>query len=530
MKNKLIYLSLMAITFSIAGCGPNGGSPSSGKESISSSSQTTSSSLKPPIIDYSDKDFDGLYDDIDPNPNNNNYSFYLENWSSTKISNNMDITVDYRKLIHHSESELDADVGKMSSIMVLEEPSIYAHFIENSYSNSESRISPSLVQFGCTDLQFIEISKTECQYDIHDRANLIAGHHLFVDEGGAKYNVIMVDLFPYVDNTGWISNFDFGADSEGYTDFSGQHPEWDNKNGAKGFYITSKRIYQKILNYRDSVKQDGFEDFFFITGQSRGGAISSMVGAMLKDNNIKNLVYAYNSPNQISESDTSKLTSYKNIFSLVNADDFVHEIPLSSWNNFNHYGNVFTYEVSENVDMYNNFYTHKQYPSIDPAVKSDILSLISTWVGPSRGTCYEYRSTTPEECFDNQGQGFISSAVAEKEIEQIWDSFLENKELAKKVISMEIGEFSGDSSKFQINYKTKPAMVISILNLIFGNNGSSPVFPSISPFLKFLPRYLNEASSLLSLLISDIPGFINGIVCAHEQLQIIIGVQILTAK
>ena len=81
----------------------------------------------------------------------------------------------------------------------------------------------------------------------------------------------------------------------------------------------------------------------WVTGHSRGAAISNIVGSRAIDpNDILNMkrsncyVYTFACP-RTTTVDFDEANSYKYIFNILNDDDIIHRLPLQAWG-FKHYG------------------------------------------------------------------------------------------------------------------------------------------------------------------------------------------------
>ena len=135
---------------------------------------------------------------------------------------------------------------------------------------------------------------------------------------------------------------------------SGEYSEWVVKENHMGFDITATRVIDYIDYYINNDAILGSENIaLWITGHSRGGAISNIVGTRVIDelkeksggylngsrikdyNNI--YVYTFAAPNTTTK-DANLTKSYHYIFNIVNEDDLVTRLPLSEEWGFVRYG------------------------------------------------------------------------------------------------------------------------------------------------------------------------------------------------
>ena len=472
-----------------------------------------------------DTDFDGLYDSVDPDINNPTYSFHVNGYTNSK-----EITIDYRKIVNALPGKYDAQTALLASLLVNESYNYYLTIENNKVSGDGSNISNLLYQIGCQDLRLMKMEPNSFNEDKYDACNLKIGHHLFQNINGKKMNVFFCELQGYVDSTGWISNFDIGADGDNYLDFnSGPHTNWSDKKYHKGFQVTANRLYSMMDSYIQEFSLPDYENFVFATGQSRSGAIISIVGKMLQDNNIKNLIYAFNSPTQISDTNLEDIRKYTNVISIINDDDFVHLVPLNCWDNFEHIGTMYHYKVSDHVDAYDSLFIDQTYPNINADLKNELLDIVGGFAIDRNGI-YDFRPEDPnfeEVIYKNNysEEPFETKVAAEIKMEKLWNAFGDNKELAEKVIDMEVTE--ADSNKWKISYKTKPAIILAVLNTLMTDT-SSTVNEIITPYLPFFKRYINELSPLLIPFIEELPDTALQIPRAHEPLQTLVGVDYVT--
>lgn len=185
----------------------------------------------------------------------------------------------------------------------------------------------------------------------------------------------------------WLSNFDIGDTDEwiGNTD-------WHTKANHMGFDIAAWRSYKLIKNYCAEKSLNSNNTSVWLTGHSRGAAVSGIISSYFIDDNY--CIYSYNfaTPNQVETDCCEKdLTKYKSIFNVINTDDIVPELPLTAWN-FNKYGEVMPENFTESCK---NTWSSKNIDLIyqnNNVGKSEAINAFAD-ICTDRNNCYRYNTT-----------------------------------------------------------------------------------------------------------------------------------------
>lgn len=404
---------------------------------------------------FADKDYDGIYDLYDSDSNNNKSVFNLRDNSFGVDSNDIVIPVDYRNFIFDEKPTYNKDLAQMCAVIsnysYAENVPNWSIGEPNRFVSEESLINPALVQFGFVDLEHVTLEPGE--KDPYDIVSLYLGNHIFEYENN-DYQVVVVSIDGYPVQEMWYSNLDIGYDGIGYYEASGEHPEWLNKKHHKGYDITANRALPRIKAYLDSVKEDDAkEQIVLVTGHSRGGAVSNLVGKLLKDNNIKSVVYAFNGPRTTTESDESVLRSYTNIFNVDSVNDFVSRFPFRNMG-FGSYGNMLSYDLVENNEYYKSIFNHDFIGNTEENLKA-IDDLAKNLFG-TREAMFNYLEKDPNIdeyvlCKD------LSSA---NELKAQMDEEMKTcgiTNLAKAQVVENTDEETKDTYQYVVEYYTKPA-------------------------------------------------------------------------
>lgn len=467
-----------------------------------------------------DTDFDGLLDVVDPTPNDNHSIFKINDDVFSAVSNDISIAVDYRNFIYDQRPSYNRDVAQMCAMIAnfsyANERIKWSTSDNTKYSNEESSINPVLVQFGFSELQHLVLRPSEV--DPYDLCGLYLGNHIFENEN-KTYQVVVASIEGYPTDLMWHSNLDIGFDSTEYYEIYGEHPEWVNKKHHKGFDVTANRAYPKIVEYTKQVhKNENAEQIVLVTGHSRGGAISNLIGKKLRDDNYKSMVYAFNGPRTTTESDENVLHYYSNIFNLNSANDYVSRYPFN-FMNFTSYGYDYEYDLVEHNEYYHSLFNHDFYgndefilDSIDELAKEVLLS---------RRELYRYLDYT-----DEYGEYTLcgSLSMAEEAI----DMYVESIQLAglENQVKYEIIENKGDDSflyPYIARFTTKPNVFFA-----FASKAITTYLTSDQPLVDML-SLLDAANTLLLRTVALISDFseieldLDKFLCPHIQKTCIAG-------
>ncbi len=129
----------------------------------------------------------------------------------------------------------------------------------------------------------------------------------------------------------WSSNFDMGD------------PDSWNSEYHKGFYLTEERILSYVNDYVANNIQDTSNLTYWITGHSRGAALSNILAAKLLDEGKEVFAYTFATPSTTISS-SRKDEKYNSIFNIVNPRDVVAYVPLSQWG-FGKFGKDITLDI-----------------------------------------------------------------------------------------------------------------------------------------------------------------------------------------
>lgn len=266
-----------------------------------------------------DTDFDGTNDDADAAPIDHSFTGTQKTGSATT---SVDFQMDY-SWFFGDNTAYNSELSKVSVLLATE---IYAG---NSLALSDSTgtqttagssLPEILTYLGMQDTKTISLS--DIYTDIH-LSEVGLGYHTVIADGEQKTVVSVVVRGTNGTTAEWSSNCDIGdicLDTE--------NDDWINTINHKGFDITANRIMRLMDEFIDENNLDRDTLVYWVTGHSRGAAISNIIGANLERDGKTAFTYTYAAPNCTLADDAA---SYLTIFNIINQDDFVPYLPMEYW-------------------------------------------------------------------------------------------------------------------------------------------------------------------------------------------------------
>lgn len=184
----------------------------------------------------------------------------------------------------------------------------------------------------------------------------------------------------------WQSNFDVGSTAE-----TPRHNEWTDGTNHRGFDITANRLNDQLKDYLD-LYCSGTDIKLWITGHSRGGALANVLADKRIAAGYTVYCYTFASPTTTVYGGAHQ-SKYDCIFNIINEDDLVPQLPLSTWN-FRRYGIDKTMSVEDSCAgewdrLVSNALTYTSRPT---SMQNTVSALQG--VSSSRENCYVYRTDT----------------------------------------------------------------------------------------------------------------------------------------
>ncbi|MGM9552598.1 MAG: S-layer homology domain-containing protein [Clostridia bacterium] len=284
-----------------------------------------------------DTDFDGIDDIEDPNPKDNTIEAIL--YDQVEEGINVKYTMDYRYFINseHSNTTFNKELSSMGAVFA----TVAYHKDLDIKSGINKTVNTLEVfnTFGLSntrDYDLAELSDDDGlskSYGDDDLSEMLVGHRKINYNGSDKEIIIVAVRGTNGSIKEWSSNFDVGSTHEDYWDRD--NDDWQNHENHKGFDVATNRLYGLLNGYIDTYVDPLAEKSIFICGHSRGGAIANLLGARFEDDpEFDSYTYTFASPNVTTDANAK---NYNTIFNIINTDDIVTELPLTSWN-FIRYG------------------------------------------------------------------------------------------------------------------------------------------------------------------------------------------------
>ena len=448
---------------------------------------------------FNDKDFDGLYDDVDPNSNSNVYKFnYVDDKLPIFKSIDDQVRVDFRNFIFDDKPSYQPDIAKMASLIISTTYS-YAEenvkILTNKYSNVESTNSAIFVQFGFQNVEHLHMPTYTV--DKEDLAGVFAGNHLMT-YNDKNYQVFAFAIEGYPTPSVWFSNFDIGSKTQAYSDLYGtEHPDWKNKNHHKGFDVTANRAYALMRDYISRHTHKNCEQFVFLTGQSRGAAISNLIGKRFFDDGFKSQIYCFNNPSPVFMDgyENANLEKYTNIFNFNCDQDLLASYPFKMWN-VGRYGRNYTYDLAAHADEYKKYFK-QDFQYISPTNFQDILDTVRKMM-PTRNSLYEFRPVGDDV---DEFELFKTEEDARNRVSEL-NSKVTDPRLSG-LFKAELLE-SGDVDKpFKAQFYTKPIVFFFFIadiveSMNFTTNIITEIYTKFEEFSPLMKRYKYDMGELFN--------------------------------
>lgn len=264
------------------------------------------------------------------------------------------VTFDPKWVTKNKNTKYNKDLAAFAAILS-DEVYFRAKDLENGTQNrvlfegenpDDSDVTAFLKEVGFSEVQYIESYKAkEYDCDGNDSVTMLLSHGV-VDGKYDLYAVVLRGCFSLQER---LSVYDPGNNGESYTELTGEHPEWTNKDVFKGMDIAKGRALEFIDEFISQNDNPNLENCILITGHSRGGALAGMIGAEMEDRgNIKTYTYTFNAPRSTIDENAQE---YGSIFNIFDSDDYyVNHLPFGD-EEFFRYGRDMTLSIAGNNEI-----------------------------------------------------------------------------------------------------------------------------------------------------------------------------------
>ena len=283
----------------------------------------------------------------DTMPASKNYAGTMHYTTTSNKSKtcSIDFVVDYRDLIDGNNKVYSKNLAKLSILFAADiYDSLYVQLTGGATGGNDTATTFGTL-LGLQNVKNYHIVGSDYTVDKDDVTQFVVGHKNIVYNGVVREVIVVSIRGTNGTNAEWSSNFDVGAStSEYYSIMGSSHPHWKDKNNHKGFDVATNRVYEKLMAYINTYVDSSAQKSILITGHSRGAGIGNILSKMFSDkSDYKTYGYTFATPNTTTASNVS---SYKNIFNLVNTDDIITYLPLAEWG-FTKYGITKTISIRE---------------------------------------------------------------------------------------------------------------------------------------------------------------------------------------
>ena len=218
-----------------------------------------------------------------------------------------------------------------------------ANFVLGGYKSDSGKMKSWLSQagFNTSEMNF-ETGRDEVNYFIASKD---------IKVGGTVKKVVFAGFIGSHDDQ-WFSNFDpLGNERANWKDRNAPYaPTTSDNTVHKGFADAREYVYARLKEYMSRNGINKSNSILLITGHSRGAATANLLAAYLIDENSlvspdRLFTYTFATPNVAKIGKVGD--KYNSIFNIVNPEDFVTKVLLSSWG-FSRYGITYTLPSQRN--------------------------------------------------------------------------------------------------------------------------------------------------------------------------------------
>ena len=254
-----------------------------------------------------------------------------------------------------------------------------------------------LKQAGFSEVKYIESHKAkEYSVDSNDSVTLLLAHGV-VDGKYDLYTVVLRGCFSMQE---WLSIYDPGCTGEAYTELTGEHPEWTDRDSFKGLDIAKNRAMVFIEDFMAENNDPACKDCILIAGHSRGGAIANIIGAeMERKQGVKSYTYTFSSP-CVTTDESAK--NFRTIFNIFDSNDYyVDPLPFGN-EKFYRYGVDLTVSIDSSDAVKAEISKIKgrdDFTSLTSGKKAQYAELFGKRF-PDRASLYEMKTVT--QTFDTE--------------------------------------------------------------------------------------------------------------------------------
>ena len=303
-----------------------------------------------------DADFDGVTDDLDPNPKSNEFASSVWHY---KPSASIDTSYDYTYKWDYTwftgdPTEFNYELCRLSSLL----GGLGYH---QSASDTDASDDLYVVSNALgTNMNLPAFMRAHGMLvEEHNLVDYTDDHHITLVDIGMRninykrqnYTIVLVALRGSNGTWAeWNSNFEIGHDKQDCDpDFVpyrfGEHPEWTDPDNHMGFDIAANRVNALVDDFLGRNLTSRTKIVYWVTGHSRGAGIANLCAAKLTDAGKTAFAYTFACPNTTLSADTA---NYDTIFNVANEDDLVAYLPFNGWG-YHRYGRSARLDMNDSM-------------------------------------------------------------------------------------------------------------------------------------------------------------------------------------
>lgn len=266
-----------------------------------------------------DSDYDGILDADDAAPYDTSFTGTL---TTSYATSSIDCQMNY-SWFFEDNTVYNSELSKLSILFAAEIYSGHTLALSDSTGTNTATgtsITAVMDYFGMENTTSVSLDTI---YTDNHLSEVAMGYHNVAVGGELKTILAVTVRGTNATIEEWSSNCDIGDLSTDTAD-----DDWLNPLNHKGFDITANRIMREMEKYIDQQNLDRDAIVYWVTGHSRGAAISNIIGANLEKDGKTAFTYTFAAPNCTLDTEAH---SYTSIFNVINEDDFVPCLPMEYW-------------------------------------------------------------------------------------------------------------------------------------------------------------------------------------------------------
>lgn len=395
------------------------------------------------------------------------------------------VRFDYHWLTTDCKNVYNNQLAEFASVLATDIYDTTSSKIEKKETEDKTAL---LAAYGFQDVKYISVPQEKTETDKNDTTAVTIGHRISKVDS-CEYDAYVV-VIRGTNNTEseWCSDFDIGYDDTSYTEKTGEHPDWINKQNHKAFDVVANRVNKVVKEYiKEYAVNSNAKKSILFTGHSRGGAVANILGAQYEEEEISSCAYTFSSPNTTTATDVER----KSVFNIVNENDYFSCLPLESWG-FKRYGRDISLNISEQISAKE--LVGKLKNTSYSSTSTKMLLKTFSKLAESREDIYDTEKKS--NCFE-----------LKKSIDSV----------KKQVKNLDLEEYVKFKTEGKKNYilLCPAALMKGVAKIAANSEKSSDAFKIVNGLIQILPTNSTYSNILMEIL-SNLLSNYNKLACPHE--------------